>query len=83
VLGYGLDGRGFESQQGVGISLHHCVQTSFGAHPSSYRVGLRGSFTGGEAATAWRWSLTFSAKVKNAWTYTFTPTICLQGSVLS
>jgi hypothetical protein len=35
------------------FSLHHCVQTASGAHPTSYPVGTRGSFPGGKAAGAW------------------------------
>jgi hypothetical protein len=47
---YGLDGRGFVSQQGQNIFLH-CVQTASGAHPASYTAGTGGSF-GGKAAGA-------------------------------
>jgi hypothetical protein len=42
--GYGLDDWGFESRQGLGISLHHRVQTVCGAHPASCPMGTRGSF---------------------------------------
>jgi hypothetical protein len=31
---------------------HHSVQTSFGAHPASYPMNTRGSFSGGKAAGA-------------------------------
>jgi len=30
------------------FSLHHRVQTGSGAHPASYRMSIRSSFTGGE-----------------------------------
>jgi len=39
---------GFDSQQG----LHHHVQTSSGAHPVSYPMGIRDSFHGDKAAGA-------------------------------
>jgi hypothetical protein len=29
------------------FSIHHCIQTGSGAHPASYPVGTRGSFSGG------------------------------------
>jgi hypothetical protein len=40
------------------FSLHHHFQTGSGAHPTSYQMGTRGSFPGGEAARAWGWPLT-------------------------
>jgi hypothetical protein len=40
------------------FSLHHRVQTGSGAHPASYAVGTRGSFSGGKAAEPWSWPLT-------------------------
>jgi hypothetical protein len=51
VLGYGLDGRGFESQQEIG-TFHHRVQNGSGSHPASYPMGTRGSFFEGKAAGA-------------------------------
>jgi hypothetical protein len=50
VLGYGLDDGGFDSRQGLSFFLHHCIQTSSGAHPASYPMGTRGFFPGGKAA---------------------------------
>jgi len=50
ALGSGLDDGGFESQQGLGISLHHCIQTSSRVHPASYPMGTKGSFPGGKVA---------------------------------
>jgi hypothetical protein len=61
VLGYRLDDWGFRVQflTGAGnFSLHHCIQNSSRAHPASYPLGIKGSFPGGEAASAWNWPLT-------------------------
>jgi hypothetical protein len=41
---------------GGNLSLHHLVLVS---HPSSYQVGIRGSFAGDKAARAWSWPLTY------------------------
>jgi hypothetical protein len=52
ALGYGLDDRGSRVRLPAGagnFSHHHRVQNGSGAHPSSYPVGTRGSFLGGEA----------------------------------
>jgi len=44
---------------GAGIfSFLHRVQSGSGAHPASYSMCTRGSFTGGKAAGAWSWPLT-------------------------
>jgi hypothetical protein len=54
-LGYGLDGRGTRVRFPAGagnFSLHHRVQNGSGAHPASYPVGIRGSFSGSKAAGA-------------------------------
>jgi hypothetical protein len=40
------------------FSLHHHVQNCSGAHPASYPMGTRGSFTGVKAAGARSWPLT-------------------------
>jgi hypothetical protein len=51
---------GIDSRRGLGnFFLHHRVQNGSGAHPTSYPMGTRGSFTGGKAAGAWSWPLTF------------------------
>jgi len=42
----------------VNFSPHHHVQTGSGAHPPSYPVGTRDSFSGVKAAGTWRWPLT-------------------------
>jgi hypothetical protein len=34
------------------FSLHHRVQTDYGAHPASYAMGTRRSFPGSKAAGA-------------------------------
>jgi hypothetical protein len=85
ALGYGLDDRGIRVPAGGGnFSLHHCVQTGAGAHPSSYLIGTRGTFPGvkrpGREADH---SPPSSVEVKNAWSYTSTPSIRLHGVVLS
>jgi hypothetical protein len=52
-LGYELDDRCSRVRFPAGagnFSLHHRVQNSSGAHPSSYPMGTRGSFAGGKAA---------------------------------
>jgi hypothetical protein len=55
ALGYGLDdwGSRFRVPAGAGnFSLHHRVQNGSVAHPASYPMGTRGSFSGGKAAGA-------------------------------
>jgi len=52
-MGWTIGVLGFDSVVGAGnFSLHHCIQNSSGPHPSSYPIGTRGSFLGGEAAGA-------------------------------
>jgi hypothetical protein len=60
ALGYGLDDREFKSRLGRGIlpSPQHHVQNGSGAHPVSYPMGTRGSFSGGKTAEALSWPLT-------------------------
>jgi hypothetical protein len=45
---------GFDSRGGGtgNFSLHNSVQNGSGAHPASYPMGNRGSFSGGKAAGA-------------------------------
>jgi hypothetical protein len=53
ALGYGLDDRGSRVPFPAGagnFSLHHRVQNGSGAHPASYPMSTKGSFTGGKAA---------------------------------
>jgi len=63
---------------------HPCNPTSSGAHSASYPMNTRGLFPyrvkrlGHEADR----SPPSSAKVKNVWSYTSTPPICLHGMVL-
>jgi hypothetical protein len=55
VLGYRMDDwvSGVQFLAGAGnFSLHHRVQNGSGAHPTSYPMGTRGSFCGGNAAGA-------------------------------
>jgi hypothetical protein len=55
ALGYGLDvcSSRVGLPEGAGnFSLHHRVQNGSGAHPASYPMGIRGSFSGGKAAGA-------------------------------
>jgi hypothetical protein len=46
-------------------------------------VGTKGSFLGGKAAGTWADHSPPSSVVKNAWSYTSTPSIRLRGVVLS
>jgi hypothetical protein len=83
ALSYGLDDWGSTVRFPAGsgkFSLHHRFQNGSGPHPASYSMGTRGSIPGGEAATH---SPPSSAEVKNAWSYTSTPPIRLDGVVLS
>jgi hypothetical protein len=59
------------------FSLRHRVQTGSGAHPASYPMATRGSFSGGKAAGAWNHSPPSLAEVKIAWSYTSIHTVCL------
>jgi hypothetical protein len=63
------------------FSPHYRVQTGSGPHPASYPLGTRRSFPGGKVAEAWSWSLPCSAEVRNAWSYTSSPTTRLHGVV--
>jgi hypothetical protein len=61
ALGYGLDDRGSRVRFPVGAGnfyLHHRVQNGSAAHPASYPMCTRGSFSGGKAAGARSWPLT-------------------------
>jgi hypothetical protein len=87
VLGYGLEDRGSRIRFPAGAgnyALHHRVQNGSGSHPTSHPMGTGGSFSGvkrpGSEADH---SPPSSAEVKNAWSYTSTPPICLHGVVLS
>jgi len=46
-LGYGLDDRGSILGKGTDFSLRHRVQRGSAAHPTSYPMGIAGSFSGG------------------------------------
>jgi hypothetical protein len=55
VLSYGLDDWSSRVRflAGAGsFSLHHRVQNGSGAHPASYPMGTRGSFSGSKAVGA-------------------------------
>jgi hypothetical protein len=55
ALRYGLDDRDSTFRFSAGawnFSLHHRIQNGSGAHPASYPMGIRGSFSGGKAAEA-------------------------------
>jgi hypothetical protein len=55
ALGYGLDDWGSRVRfpaRGGNYSLHHRVQNGSEAHPASYPMCIRGSFTGNKAAGA-------------------------------
>jgi len=38
---------GWTTSKGSNFSLHHHIQTNFGAHPAYYSMGTGGSFLGG------------------------------------
>jgi hypothetical protein len=54
ATGYGLDDQGAGVQVPVGsrIFILHVVQSGSGVHPTSYPMGIGGSFPGGKAAEA-------------------------------
>jgi hypothetical protein len=58
-LGYGLDDRGFESRQGLGIFLFTTVsRPALGPTQPHYPLGTRGSFHGCKEARVWSCPLT-------------------------
>jgi hypothetical protein len=64
ALGCGQDDLGSRVRFPAGaenFSLHNRVRNGSVAHPASYPMGTRGSFTGGKAARAWSWPLTPSS----------------------
>jgi hypothetical protein len=76
ATGYGLDDRGFGVRVSVGSKIFSflVVQTGSGAHPASYPMGTRGSFSGGKAPRREAdHSPPASAEVKKMWIYTSTP----------
>jgi hypothetical protein len=87
ALGYGLDNHilGFDSWQGLGIFLFTTTSrmavglTQPPIQWVSRALPLGVKWPGHEADH----SPPSSAKVKNAWSYTSTPPICLHGVVLS
>jgi hypothetical protein len=52
ATGYDLDGRCSIPGKDKRFSLLHSVQIGSGAHPASYPMGARGSFSRGKAAGA-------------------------------
>jgi hypothetical protein len=85
ALGYGLDDRGIESRQGLGIFLFTTAsRTALGPTqppiqwvPGSLFLELKRSVREADHSPP------SSAEVKNAWIYTSTPPTCLHGVVLS
>jgi hypothetical protein len=62
----------------------HVGQTSSGAYLASYPMGTWGSSSGGKAAEAWTWPLTFNkSRVQENLDLYIQSTICLHGAVLS
>jgi len=49
---YGLDDQNSSHSRTGDFSLHHCVQTGYGAHPDSYPMGTGALPLGGKAARA-------------------------------
>jgi len=68
VTSYGLDGSGFKPRQWQAIFLFSKIPPGHsGAHPASYLL-LAVKWLGSEA----NHSPSYSAKVRNEWSYTFT-----------
>jgi hypothetical protein len=65
--------------EGAENFFRYRVQTELGVHKISYSMGTGSSLLGSEADH----SPPSRAKVKNVWSYTSTPPICLRGVVLS
>jgi hypothetical protein len=87
MLGYRLDDWDSRVQflAGAGnFSLHHHVQNGSGAHPASY-PWVPGALSLGvkQLVREADHSPPSSAEVKNVWSYTSTPPVCLHGMVLS
>jgi hypothetical protein len=76
---------GSSSGRGGNFPLHHCVKNGSGAHRVCYQVGTMASFPGGVKRPGREadHSPPSDAEVKNAWSYTSTAPICLNGVVLS
>jgi hypothetical protein len=67
---------GVRIPEGAGnFFFRHRVQTSSGAHPTSYPMGNRGSFPGGTAAGGVKLTTRLHPvpRSENAWSYTSTP----------
>jgi hypothetical protein len=60
------------------FSLHNHIQTVSGAHPASYPME-----TGDSSGHDGDYSPPSSEEVKNVWSYTSTPPICLHSMVLN
>jgi hypothetical protein len=52
ALDYGLDDRGFESRQRLGIFFTTATRLALGAHPASYPMGSKGPFSWAKVAGA-------------------------------
>jgi hypothetical protein len=64
TLRFPTNDRGFESRQGLGFSSSSPCPDRLWAHPASYPVGTRSSFSWGKMAGAWSWPPPSSAEVK-------------------
>jgi len=83
-MGWTIEVLGFYSQQGLGIFLFTTSDTALGLNhppiqwvPRAFSLGVK--WPGHEADH----TPPSSAGVKNAWSYTSLPPICLHGMVLS
>jgi len=61
------------------VSLLQIAQTGSGTKPASYSMGIESFFPGGKAAEVWYDHSASSADIKNEWSCSATPPICLQG----
>jgi hypothetical protein len=87
ALGYGLDDWGSRVQfpaEAGNLSFHHSVQNGSGTHPASYPMVPGALSLGVKRPEREADHLHPSrAKVRNAWSYTSTPLICIHCMVLS
>jgi hypothetical protein len=85
ALGFGLDDWWFESWQGVEIFFFTTASRPALMPTQPPTQWVRGTLSLGVKLPGRKpdHSLPSSAEVKNAWSYTFTPPICLYGVVLS
>jgi hypothetical protein len=85
ALAYGLDDRGFESQQRLGIFSSPPRPDRLWSPPNFPSNEFQGFFPWGQSGRGVKLTTHFLvvARSNNEWNYTSTPPICLHGVVLS